>query len=139
MIAFDSDILTLIWEKVEPYCSKADQIPLADRGIPVVAAEEVLRGRLNQIRKSEAGRFKITLPAAYAFFEFTLSALRGGTYLPFTSGAEQLVGSFRSAKISVKAMDMRIAAIAIANNATLVTRNARDFRLIPGLQLDVWT
>ena len=52
--------------------------------------------------------------------------------------SKQLVASWRAARIRVKPMDMRIAAIAIHAGATLVTRNARDFRLIPGLSLDVW-
>ena len=34
--------------------------------------------------------------------------------------------------------DLLIASIALANRATLVTRNQRDFRLVPGLQLDNW-
>jgi predicted nucleic acid-binding protein len=33
---------------------------------------------------------------------------------------------------------MRIAAICIDHDATLVTRNARDYARIPGLTLDVW-
>jgi tRNA(fMet)-specific endonuclease VapC len=34
--------------------------------------------------------------------------------------------------------DLLIASIALANRATLVTRNVKDFRPVPGLQLDNW-
>lgn len=34
--------------------------------------------------------------------------------------------------------DLLIASIALAHNATLVTRNTRDFQKVPGLQLVNW-
>jgi tRNA(fMet)-specific endonuclease VapC len=34
--------------------------------------------------------------------------------------------------------DLLIASIALAHRATLVTRNVRDFRQIPGLQVENW-
>jgi tRNA(fMet)-specific endonuclease VapC len=34
--------------------------------------------------------------------------------------------------------DVKIASVAIANQAILVTRNQRDFVLVPGLQIEDW-
>ncbi len=35
--------------------------------------------------------------------------------------------------------DLLIACIALANRAKLITRNLRDFRQVPGLQVENWT
>jgi tRNA(fMet)-specific endonuclease VapC len=43
------------------------------------------------------------------------------------------------AKVRIGTLDLRIAAIALAHNALLVSRNLRDFRKVPGLRVEDWT
>ncbi len=42
-------------------------------------------------------------------------------------------------KLNVGKMDLRIAAIALDQNAVVVSRNMRDFQRVPGLVVEDWT
>ena len=45
----------------------------------------------------------------------------------------------RQSKIHIGTMDTKIAAIAIANDAILLTRNRSDFNKVPNLTFDDWS
>ena len=47
-------------------------------------------------------------------------------------------GSLLRQGVVVSAVDMMIAAVALAHNLTLVTHNTKDFQNIPGLALEDW-
>ena len=72
MKAFDTDILTQILRGNPAYAGRVAHIPVAEQSLPIVAAEEILRGRLNVIRQAEAGKAKISIEQAYQFLEQTL-------------------------------------------------------------------
>ena len=62
--------------------------------------------------------------------------------LPFDDEASAHYGVLRAqlrrAGTPIGGNDMLIASIAIAADATLVTRNEKEFRLVPGLRVEVW-
>jgi tRNA(fMet)-specific endonuclease VapC len=68
--------------------------------------------------------------------------LRRFVSLPFGDEAAIVCGQIRarlaSAGTPIGAYDLQIAAIALANNLTLVTHNTREFGRIEGLQVEDW-
>lgn len=138
MIAFDTNVLTEILAGNMPFVARASAIPVHQQAVPVIVIEEVIRGRLNVIRQAEAGKAKISLDRAYALFQETFSKTRRLQILPYSSSAESLYKQWRQQSIRVSTHDLRIAAICVAHNATLITRNRRDFEIIPGLTVEFW-
>lgn len=61
------------------------------------------------------------------------------TILPFDGAAADRLQRLYDARIKVGTMDRRIAAIALAANALLLTRNLADFQRIPGLHVEDWS
>jgi tRNA(fMet)-specific endonuclease VapC len=45
----------------------------------------------------------------------------------------------RKQRIRIGTMDLKIAAIALANDATLLSRNEKDFSKVPGLKVEDWS
>jgi tRNA(fMet)-specific endonuclease VapC len=45
----------------------------------------------------------------------------------------------RKMRIHIGTMDLKIAAIALASDATVLTRNISDFGRVPGLRAEDWT
>lgn len=59
--------------------------------------------------------------------------------LEFDNAAYTFYQNLRLQKIKIGTQDLRIAAIALAHNAIVVTRNHKDFSKIPDLSLEDWT
>ena len=62
--------------------------------------------------------------------------------LPFDDQAALFYGQIRAQLATlgtpIGPLDLQIAAIALANNLTLVTHNTREFRRVEGLQIEDW-
>ena len=57
----------------------------------------------------------------------------------FMSGRSQMRAVLERAGKPVGAMDMLIAAHAVAEDSALITNNAREFHRVPGLAVEEWT
>jgi tRNA(fMet)-specific endonuclease VapC len=138
MKIFDTDILSDLLNSVPAVIARSTTIPVTDQAITVVSVEEVLRGQLNALRTAAAGKGKIPLPEAYEYFLDDCLALATYRILPYTSAADAEFARLRAQKVRIGTQDLRIACVALATAATVVTRNARDFAQVPGLLLEVW-
>jgi tRNA(fMet)-specific endonuclease VapC len=138
MIAYDTDVLTDLLYGKPDVVARAAAVPVAEQMVPVVVAEEILRGRLDLVRRAEAGKARMTLEAAYELLRQAFLDLRQMNILPYTADADTHFSLWRGQKLKVKTHDLRIAAIAFAHGATLVSRNRRDYELVPGLALELW-
>ncbi|MDF5730466.1 MAG: hypothetical protein PUP92_21195 [Rhizonema sp. PD38] len=53
--------------------------------------------------------------------------------------ADQYFREFRKAGIRIGSLDLRIAAITVANAGILLSRNLQDFEKVPGLTIQDWS
>ena len=101
----------------------------------IVCAEEQLRGWLAQISRIKD---PLMLFEPYARLGARLEFFAEWNVLPWDAAAASHFIALRSAKVRIGTADLRIASIVLANNATLLTRNIKDFSKIPGLQVEDW-
>lgn len=138
MVAFDTDVFTRLTHGDAAILARIMSIAPVDRGLPIVVAEEIVRGRLNSIHQASAGRGSMRIERAYDLLQATLEVLRPLTMLAYSTQAEALFQTWRQQKLRVGTKDLRIGAICIDHGAKLITRNVRDYGQIPGLDLEVW-
>jgi tRNA(fMet)-specific endonuclease VapC len=105
-------------------------------GLTSVNIEEVIGGWFALLRKvknnSHEARTSQSLAEAMAF-------LANFPIFPVTEPALDRFDHLLRLKLNVGKMDLKIAAIALEQNATVVSNNVRDFRRIPGLLLEDWS
>jgi tRNA(fMet)-specific endonuclease VapC len=102
----------------------------------IVTYEEQTRGWLGYAAKSRETAHQIK---AYSRLKKHLRAYQGFEILDFDVAAAREFDRLRTLKLPVGASDLKIAAIAISQNAILLSRNLKDFRNIPGLHIEDWT
>src|SRR6266851_3658864 len=99
MKAFDTDILTEILSGNPAYAERLAKIPPDQQAAPIVAVEEIIRGRLNVIRQAEAGKARVSIEQACQLFEETLDGIREPRILSLTPQAEAVLKEWRKKKI----------------------------------------
>lgn len=105
--------------------------------ISLVTRIEVLRGRFDAVLKAADGA---ALARALDGLRSSEAHLAEYRVLPFDAPAVAEFDRLREDKKARKAgrNDLLIACTALANDATLVTRNTKDVQHIPNLKLENW-
>lgn len=132
----DTDILQLFQEGNAAVVDRVRAVGPADLGISVITVEEQLSGWYTQVRKAKRPD---RLAWAYRRLAANVRFLAQIQVLDFDERAIQRYEDLRRLKLKVGKMDLRIAAIALEHGAILVTRNLRDFDLVPSLTIEDWS
>lgn len=115
---------------------RLSKVPEEDVVTCIVVYEEQMRGWLAEIAHMRTGA-EFVMP--YNWLAVNLAIYCSMTLLPFDSSAAKQFDDLKRQKIRLGTQDLKIAAIALANDATLLTRNTTDFRKIPDLKFEDWS
>jgi len=101
----------------------------------IITAEEHFRGRLAQIRSAADAPRQIPY---YQAFRETIEFYHAWVLLPWDAESAGLFTTFRKQGVRIGAIDLKLASITIAHDATPLTRNTVDFAQVPGLRFENW-
>lgn len=140
MVILDTDNVSLLERSDQPFGARLRdrllQLRPEDYATTIISYEEQCCGWLSSLAKAKSMLEQIE---RYQRLARHLQNYCGLRVLPFDERAAIEFQRLKSAKIRVGTMDLRIAAIALALDATLLTRNLRDFIKVPGLKIEDWT
>ena len=101
----------------------------------IVTYEEQCRGWLAYIKRADSVEQEID---AYQRLANHLKFFLNVTVLDYDRPAAMKFRELKKSGVSIGAMDLKIAAIVMAQNATLLSRNLKDFEKVPGLKVEDW-
>src|SRR5262245_12142472 len=129
MILLDSDHLTVLADARQAAHAtlrvRLDTTTDPDIRLPICAVEEQLRGWLAYISRMRDVRSQLP---AYARLAGFLNFLTGWRIADFDDPALDQYESLRRQRVRIGTMDLKIAAIALARNALLLSANLSDYR-----------
>lgn len=133
---FDTDHLTLLQHRHAALLGRLASEPPDAVGISAVTVEESLRGRLAALSQARDGPMRIL---QYRHLQETLALLNQFLSVSFDQAAEDQYQLLLALRLRIGTQDLKIAAVALANNLVLLTRNRRDFGRVPAPTLDDWS
>lgn len=137
MYLLDSDTLSHLWARHERVESRLRQVDDTEVGTTSITKSEILRARCDNLLKAEDSDQVLKAQQRLDRCETLLAEL---IVAPFNqAAADELDTLSKSRKLKkIGRADLLIASIALANDATLVTRNVRHFRPVPDLKIENW-
>jgi tRNA(fMet)-specific endonuclease VapC len=136
----DTDHISLTQRPPSPelaaFVARCAVHPSNDIVFCVVSFHEQAAGAHSYITRAKSAAEVIR---GYELMSAILRTYSARMVLPFDANSHAVFDRLTAAKVNVKTMDLRIAAVALANNLVVVTRNSADFAKVPGLTVEDWT
>ena len=101
----------------------------------IISVEEQMRGWLAEIHRKNDPRQQVR---AYARLVRLLDFFGEWDVLVWDAQCGDRFWNLRRTGLRIGTQDLKIAAITLAHDATLLTRNTADFAQVPGLKFENW-
>ncbi len=101
----------------------------------IICAEEQLRGWLGELHRMTDAARQIPL---YRKLHERIEFYAAWAILPSDDESVATYLRLKQERIRIGTQDLKIASIALAHDATLLTRNLTDFQQVPGLRVENW-
>ena len=137
MYLLDTDILTLVHAGHPRVIQRRHKIPSAEIATTIITRIEILRGRFESVLKAADA---VGLLVAQERLLRSEERLKQLVVVHFDTASSLEFERLREiTKLrKVGRADLLIASIALAHQATLVTRNVKHFQQVPGLMVENW-
>jgi tRNA(fMet)-specific endonuclease VapC len=111
-------------------------VPPDDVATTIISYEEQMRGWLSRIAQAPTLERQV---AAYGELKRQLRNYCDIAVVDFDEKAAAEFERLKKARIRIGTMDLKISAVALINNATLLSHNLADFGKVPGLRVEDWS
>jgi tRNA(fMet)-specific endonuclease VapC len=137
MHLLDTDTLTYLYAGHPRVIKNLQELTDPDVGTTIITKIELLRGRIDFVLKAATGAELLKAQQLFARTEELLAQIM---IIPLDEACAVQFDRLRAVKSlrKIGRADLLIASIALANRATLVTRNLRHFQQVSSLTLVNW-
>jgi tRNA(fMet)-specific endonuclease VapC len=140
MILLDTDHLTVFRYRESSLNAKLMARIAASNDVDVrscdVSLEEQLRGWLAEIRRRSGNALRQV--EVYKQLTGLVEDYQAWNMLHFDVQAANVFNALRAQRVRIGTQDLKIAAIALANDTLLLSANLRDFQQVPDLRVEDW-
>jgi tRNA(fMet)-specific endonuclease VapC len=140
MYILDTDHLSLLGRAASPEAQRL-RFRLAglkpeERVTTIITFEEQMRGWMAHLAQARSLPRQVE---AYRRLKDFLDRYLEITVLEFDEVAAAEFERLKRSRLRIGTMDLKIAAIALAHGAAVLTRNLKDFTSVPDLRVEDWT
>ena len=140
MFVLDTDHLTFLEHgrsvEADRLRARLQGLHAAEITVTIVSFEEQTRSWLTYLARARTLTQQVD---AYARLRRMVENYRLIPLLDFDKAAAVEYQRLSRSRLRIGTMDLKIAAITLAHDATLITRNLADFRKVPDLRVEDWS